>query len=122
MRDFIYRCCVVLLLLLFPMIINSYAVFAKDNMQKICIKVNGYVLECGIYKGYETDYNHKTQKPFKKLVAAEIGKNKITINGITTKLKVKGSKLYIGKNEMYEIIDNNKFLMLAGGGIIFEHE
>ncbi len=100
----------------------SSQVFAEDNTQKVCIKAGGYTLECGKYKGYEADYNHKTKKPFKKLVVAEIGKNKITINGITTKLKVKGNKLYIGKNEMYEIIGNNKLLMLAGGGITFEHE
>ena len=99
-------------------------VFAKDNVQtqKVCIKADGYTLECGKYKGYETDYNHETKKPFKKLVTAEIGKNKITINGITTKLKVKGNKLYIKKTEMYELIGNNKLLMLAGGGIVFEHE
>ena len=95
--------------------------FNKDNTAKSCvIKAENYTLECGTYRGYETDYDYKAQKPFKKEVIADISKNKITINGISEKFKVKGNKLYIKKTVMYEITGNNRLLMLAGGGIIFE--
>lgn len=122
MRRFFYGLCAIslaLFLTLSSALFLSGQIFAKDN---ICIKSDRYTLECGKYQGYETDYNHETKKPFKKLVTAEIGRNTISINGITTKLKVKGNKLYIKKTEMYELIGNNKLLMLAGGGIVFEHE
>ena len=94
--------------------------FDKTNTASCIIKSENYTLECGTYRGYETDYDYKAQKPFKKEVIADISKNKITINGISEKFKVKGNKLYVGKTVMYEITANDKLLMLAGGGIIFE--
>ena len=106
--------------------IPDYQVCAKDNaavnVHNKKIKVGGYTLECGKYKGYEIDYDYSSQKPYEKEVIAQLKRNEITINGITTKFKVKGNKLYIGKQEMYEVTGNNKLLMLAGGGIKFEYE
>ena len=64
----------------------------------------------------------KTTKLKEKEVFATLTKNKIIINGLPTKYKIKNNKLYVNNIAMYEIIGNNKLLMLAGGGIIFEHE
>ncbi len=109
---------------LFP--IQEYQVCAKENttvnVQNKIIKAGNYTLECGKYKGYETDYDYASQKPFDKEIIATLTKKEIIINGIAEKYKVKGNKLYIGKQEMYEVTGNNKMLMLAGGGVKFEHE
>ena len=105
-----------------PFLLQGYQVCAKDNTKINIIKTDKYTLEYGNYKGFEIDYDYAKQKAYQKEVHAILSKNKITINGISEKFKVKGNKLYINKTEMYEVIGNNKLLMLAGGGIIFEHE
>ena len=103
--------------------VNAYhSSFLKQNKQHCQVKVENYTLACGIYKGYETVYNNDTQKTMKKEVIAILGKNTITINSITSKFKIKNNKLYVNGYEMYEVIGNNKFHLLAGGGIYFNHE
>lgn len=86
------------------------------------IKTNDYTLEYGTYKGYETDYDHETQTMISKKIFAVLTKKEIIINGIPAKYKIKDNKMYVNNRLMYEIIGNNKLIMLAGGGIIFEHE
>lgn len=114
-------CIILILLSIFPM--QSNLCYAKiENYPNKIIKAGSFTLEYGQYKGIETDYDHQIHEIKEKEVFATLTKNKIIINGIPTKYKIKNNKLYVNNIAMYEIIGNNKLLMLAGGGIIFEHE
>lgn len=114
-------CIILILLSIFPMQSNLCYAKIKNYPNKI-IKSGSFTLEYGQYKGIETDYDHQINEIKAKEVFATLTKNKIIINGIQTKYKIKNNKLYVNNIAMYEIIGNNKLLMLAGGGIIFEHE
>lgn len=103
--------------------IQSYNCEAKTvKTQKEVIKAGGYTLKCGRYKGYETYYDYENKKVKTKEVFATLTKNEIIINGISTQYSIMDNKLYVNNRVMYEIIGNNKLLMLAGGGIIFKYE
>ncbi len=102
---------------------NAYqSSFLKQNKQYCQVNVQNYTLACGNYKGYEIVYDSDTQKTVKKEVIIFLGKNTITINNITSKFNIIDNKLFVNGYEMYEVIGNNKFLLLAGGGIYFSHE
>lgn len=86
------------------------------------LRVGGYALAYGNYIGYETDYDHDAQKTVQKEIRAILGRDEIVVNGIATKFTVRGNHLYVGEQAMYEAVGDNKLLLLAGGGVLFEHE
>ncbi len=113
------------LIFCFIMLQGNQSFAATNNTANVktgVIKAGNYTLAYGKYKGYETDYDHEAKKVIKKPIYAELKKNEIIIKGISTKFKVKENKLYVKKRVMYEVVGNNRLLMLAGGGVILRHE
>lgn len=117
-----------ILLLLFSAMFVPVPVDARQDLcfkqkELDCkIKVKDFTVDCGKYRGFETTYNNDLQKVEKKEITAFFTKNTVTVNGITSKFKIKNNKLFVNGYEMYEVIDDNKILLFADGGVYFSHE
>ena len=94
-------------------IIVTYNLISNDNKSDNSNKiiVGNYSLDIGTYKGEEVEYDSR------KEVFLELSRDKINSEDYI----IKGNKFYVNNQEMYEVIADNKILLLAGGGIEYEY-
>ena len=113
---------VVFLSVIFISAISMNFLFNNNHNQSTktsnVLKVGEYTLNYGQYKGYEEEYNYDTETTEKKEITLNLSKSKI--NDQT--YEVKGTRLYVGGYEMYQVVANNKIRLLAGSGVDFEYE
>ena len=94
----------------------------KETKEEKYLKVGKYKLNYGTYKGIESEYDPDTGKTTKMEIEIELKKDKMIVNGNSMNYKIKDDNyIYINEVKMYEVIDNNKFTLIAGAGIDFEY-
>ena len=102
----------------------SYIIASPKNTKEDVniLQVGKYNLHFGTYKGVEEEYDPDTQKINKKDVTLILSKDSIEQNGIKQKYTIKENSIYIEGTEMYQIISNDKMMLLAGAGMEFKYE
>ena len=92
----------------------------KDNKTEIV--VGKYKVKYGKYKGISEEYDPDTETLNKDEVLIEITDNKIITLDITQSYKIEGNKIVTAGGVEYEVVGNNKLILLAGGGVELNYE
>ena len=110
-----------ILTLLFSSLL-SYFILNHDKMIKPqsnnTITIGNYSLKYGNYVGYEEEYDYDNDKVEKKKKTILFTKDKINNDAY----KINGNKLQVNGFDLYEVVANNKFILLAGEGVEFNYE
>lgn len=93
-----------------------------NNEADKSLKVGEYLLAYGTYRAIEKEYDQDLGKYIEKEVVLTLSKEKVTINGESNSYLVKDNSLYVNGVMMYKVEANNRFSMLAGGGVEFNYE
>lgn len=86
------------------------------------IKVGNYTIKYGKYKGVEEEYDPDNDIMNKKNVFVEITETMIKTGDYSETYIISGNKLVTSNRIEYEVIENNKIVLLAGGGIEYEYQ
>ena len=86
------------------------------------IKVGNYTIKYGKYVGVSEEYNPDTDSVDKKEVYLTLTETMIKIDDNTQTYKVVENKIITSSSLEYEVIGNNRIMLLAGGGVEYKYE
>ena len=103
--------------------ISNKELKSKNNKEEITdITVGDYNLKLGKYKGIVEEYDYDNDKMNQNTVYLELTDTMIKTDGRSDTYTIKGNKLVTSSNLQYEVIANNKIVLLAGGGVEYSYE